>query len=166
MKLQLRSIIVLLLVFSIVPAMGTGMLALSSKQQDLEKSLDARLTEISRNSALLLRTDLDRFRQILLTSAQNPAYTEILRDPQQRKVWKQEVDRSLLNLTTIFPGMIDEACRIDTAGVELGRVVQGQIARDSALSTQEAASPFFQPTAQLVDGQVHYQTPYISPDTN
>jgi hypothetical protein len=107
-----------------------------------------------------------RFRQILLTSAQNPALIEVMREPQRRAEWKQSIDLSLLHLTTNFPGMIDETCRITPSGVELSRVVQGHVSPDNELSTNESRNPFFLATMRLPSGNVHYQPPYISPDTN
>src|SRR5947207_14151844 len=108
---------------------------------------------------------MERFRQIILTSSQNPAFAQIILDPSHRNSWKREVNLSLMQLTTIFPGMIDEACRIDSAGVEMGRVVQGTASSDANLSPDESANPFFKPTVSLSEKAIHYQQPYISPDT-
>jgi diguanylate cyclase (GGDEF)-like protein/PAS domain S-box-containing protein len=158
-------LVILLLLFSIVPTVGTVLLIVSAKHQDAQLAQDAHLADIARAGQSELRSDMERFRDILLTSAKNPAYTQILLDPARKGEWKREIDTSLLHLTTIFPGMIDEACRIDITGTELGRVVQGEVAADGELSDQEAKSPFFKPTEDLALGAVHYQLPYISPDT-
>ena len=44
-------------------------------------------------------------------------------------------------------------------------MVQGSVSDDSNLSPDESANPFFKPTVDLAKGEVHYHTPYISPDT-
>src|SRR5919201_2278344 len=146
-KRSLRpALVVLLVLFSVVPALGTVLLTVSARTQQAQLNLDSRVAETSRTIDYELKSDLERFRQVLLTSAQNPAYTQVLLDPQHINTWKRDLNQSLLNLTTVFPGMIDEACRIDTAGAELGRVVQGNISPDDNLSPDESANPFFKPT--------------------
>src|SRR5687767_13969094 len=119
MRLDLRALpIVLLLVFSVLPTAGTALLTASAKYQETEVALDARLGEVSRSVEFQLNSDLKHFRQVLLTTTQNPAMIEIIRDRAHRSEWKQAIEQSLLNLTTIFPGMIDETCRIDITGTE------------------------------------------------
>jgi signal transduction histidine kinase len=167
MRIHLRALpIVLLLLFSVIPTVATALLIASAKHQEAQVALDSRLAELSRTTEFQLSSDLIRFRQILLTTAQNPALIEVMRDPEHRAEWKQSIDLSLLHLTTNFPGMIDETCRITPSGVELSRVVQGHVSPDNELSTNESRNPFFLATMRLPSGDVHYQPPYVSPDTN
>src|SRR5438552_15930919 len=121
MRLRPRLMLVVLLVlFGTLPTIGTVLLIVSSKNEEAQLALDSHGAETSRTVDFELKSDLERFRQILLTSAQNPAFTQIILDPEHRDSWKRDVNLSLLNLTTIFPGMIDEACRITFVGGELG----------------------------------------------
>src|SRR6478672_6639937 len=100
-KLSLRpALIVLLVLFSVVPALGTTLLTVSARTQQAQIDLDSRVAETSRTIDYELTSDLQRFRQVLLTSAQNPAYTQILLDPQRKDTWKRDLNQSLLNLTT------------------------------------------------------------------
>ena len=167
MYLSLRTkLVILLLAFSLAPGLGAGLLVASSRHQDAQIALATRVAGAAQTADVEIRGDFERFRQILLTSAQNPSLVGILRDKQHPERYKQDVDRSLLNLTAMFPGMIDEACLIDPSGVERGRVVRGEVAPDDDLSEEEAEAPFFQPTLALPRGEIHYQQPYLSPDTN
>jgi len=61
---------------------------------------------------------------------------------------------------------VDETCVVDITGQEHARLVLGEIAPDTELSSEEAQTPFFKPTLQLSEGQVHIEKPYVSPDTN
>src|SRR5262245_9255213 len=103
--------LVFLLVASLIPMTSLALLTATSLHQEQQVRTDADLTELARATEARLRNDLERFQEILLISAQNPAYTEIMRDPNRQAAWKLEVDRSLAQLTRMFPGMIDEACR-------------------------------------------------------
>jgi signal transduction histidine kinase len=156
----------LLLVFSILPTIGTALLIATAKHQEAQVALDHNLDEMSNQLEGQLRSDLTDFRRILLTTANDPAFINIMRDPTHQRDWKQAVDRNLLNLTIHFPDMIDETCRITPAGAELARVVQGQVARDADLSHDESRNPFFLPTMALPAGTIHYHPPYVSPDTH
>jgi len=167
MHISLRFLsILLLLVFSVIPSFGTALLTSSARHQDAEQALDARLAELSVNVAFQLTGDLSRFRQILLTAAQNSAMIDILRDRPNHAAWKGAIERSLVQLTTTFPNMIDETCRIGPTGAELARVAQGQIAADADLAPDESRNPFFIPTMALPAGAIHVHTPYVSPDTH
>ncbi len=155
----------LILLFSVLPTVGTALLIASARHHEAQVALDARLVETSRGVEYQVQSDLKRFQQILLTSAQNPAFVEVMRDGAHRQEWKRQIDLSLLNLTKNFPGMIDETCRIAPWGAELARVVQGSISPDADLSPDESRNPFFAPTMAKAQGEVYFQAPYISPDT-
>src|SRR4051794_11146943 len=157
--------ITVLWLLAVLPTTGITFLTISTAHQDAQTTLDTRLAEVAQTASVRITTDLDHFRQILHISAENPSMTEIVSDPAQHQLSKSEVDRSLLALTTSFPGMIDEACMIDVFGNERGRVVQGAIAPDMQLSHDETRNPFFGPTLALPSGGIHYHPPYLSPDT-
>jgi signal transduction histidine kinase len=156
----------LILLFSVLPTVGTALLIASARYHEARVALDARLVETSRGVEYQVQSDLKRFQQVLLTSAQTPAFIEVMRDPAHRQEWKRQIDLSLLNLTKNFPGMIDETCRIAPWGAELARVVQGSVSPDADLSPDESRNPFFGPTMAKAPGEVYFQAPYLSPDTN
>src|SRR5262245_42932886 len=156
---------ILILLFSVLPTVGTALLIASARYHEAQVALDARLVENSRGVEYQVQSDLKRFQQILLTSTQNPAFVEVMRDGAHRQEWKRQIDLSLLNLTKNFPGMIDETCRIAPWGAELARVVQGSVSPDADLSPDESRNPFFRPTMAKAPGEVYFQPPYLSPDT-
>jgi diguanylate cyclase (GGDEF)-like protein/PAS domain S-box-containing protein len=159
--------ILVLIGVGLTPAAGLLALTVQAKHQEAEAAVDGRLAESAHTAEFQLSNDLQRFQQILLTSAQNPAYTAVVENPQERDRWTPQLNAALLQLTSTFAGMIDEACRIDPNGVELGRVVQGRLAPEDELSADESTdNPAFAPTMELPSGAVHFEQPYISPDTN
>src|SRR5205085_265669 len=117
-----------------------------ARQEREQQSQDAQLSESARSVEVEWKADIGHFEQLLLTTAHNPAMVEVMRDPKRQAMWKRMLDVSLLNLTLNFPGMIDEACRIDATGAELSRVVKGNLAGDADLSPDESNNPFFMPT--------------------
>ena len=167
MRPGLRTAAVLLLfAFGCIPAIAVLLLTASTQHRAAEVDLDARLTDASHSVGNQLGNEMERFRQILLTSARNPAFVYVLKDADRRAFWQTEVNQALLQLTSTFPGMIDEACRIDEHGVELGRVVKGEVAPDDELEEgEESSNPAFWPTMALPAGAVHYEPAYLSPDT-
>ncbi len=163
-RLQLAALLIL---FGALPLVVLLFLDASFKHQETTTTTEARLGEVSRNAEVELKGDFELFRQLLVTNAQNLALTQVVRDPKQHAMWKHEVDQSLTLLTTMLPGMIDEACRITPQGREVSRVVKGVVAPDADLSSDERINnPAFRPTMALPLGQVHYQAPYISPDSH
>ena len=70
-----------------------------------------------------------------------------------------------MQLNTLNPDLIDEACFISAGGPELGRQVKGVPAAVSDLSPDESGNPFFRATLDLAEGKVHQNAPYISPDS-
>ncbi len=114
-----------------------------------------------------------RARSIILLTANSPAFANVLAEPgtRQEKVGRQsrsirEVTHSLGYLEQLYPSSIGEACFIDAHGAEFARVVRGDIAPASDLSTEEEQAPFFAPAFALDFGQTHQTRPYVSPDTD
>jgi diguanylate cyclase (GGDEF)-like protein len=113
-----------------------------------------------------------RSRSIVLLTANSPAFANVLGEPGTRaqKVRRQsrnlrEVTHHLRYLEQLYPTSIGEACFIDAHGEEFARVVRGETAKPSDLSTTEEETPFFAPTFALGFGRVHQTAPYVSPDT-
>lgn len=113
-----------------------------------------------------------RSRSAILLTANSPAFANVLSEPGTRaqKVRKRgrsirEVTQQLGYLEQLYPSSIGETCFIDAKGEEFARVVRGDIAPASDLSTTEERSVFFAPTFALKVGHVHQTEPYVSPDT-
>ncbi|MCH7568914.1 MAG: HAMP domain-containing protein [Nanoarchaeota archaeon] len=81
--------------------------------------------------------------------------------PAQREL-KTELDEWIDFFQSRFP--VEETCLIDTTGQEHTRLVSREIAFDEDLSSEEETAPFFEPSFQLQQGEVHVQYPYMSPD--
>jgi diguanylate cyclase (GGDEF)-like protein len=113
-----------------------------------------------------------RARSVVLLTANSPAFANVLGEPGTRaeKVRRQgrhiaEVTHHLRYLEELYPTSIGEACFIDADGEEFARVVRGDVAPASDLSTEEEQAPFFAPAFALDAGQTHQTRPYVSPDT-
>ena len=78
----------------------------------------------------------------------------------------RNTSRALAYLEQLFPGSIGEACFIDRGGAENARAVKGKAEPPSALSPDETAASFFDPSFALRPGEVYQSAPYVSPDTN
>ncbi|MBF0138545.1 MAG: methyl-accepting chemotaxis protein [Magnetococcus sp. DMHC-1] len=81
--------------------------------------------------------------------------------PRQRAL-KDMIDRWTMSLQHRFP--IVETCVIDKTGQEHSRITNGEVAPDEDFSSEENGAPFFEPTFKLNEGEVHVQSPYMSPD--
>jgi len=81
--------------------------------------------------------------------------------PAQREL-KTKLDEWIDFFQSRFP--VEETCLIDTIGQEHTRLVSREIASDEDLSSEEETAPFFEPSFQLQQGEVHVQYPYMSPD--
>ncbi len=121
-----------------------------------------------RDKKNLLTQQVEKFRQILLTTSRNPAFTRYYTaaDPAEREAWRREAERAIGFLTGTFKGMIDESCFIHGTGAELARVTFGEPAPASDLSPDESGSVYFRPTMDAAPGQVVTVGPYVSPDSN
>jgi diguanylate cyclase (GGDEF)-like protein len=120
-----------------------------------------------------LENYFERARAINAVLAANPVFADFYEAPgtNQEKVdagspLVARVNDALAYLVRLFPGMVGEACFIDSSGAEIARVVDGVPAPPSALSHHEAENPFFAPTLALGPGKVYQAKEYESPDTH
>jgi len=134
--------------------------------------LERRLAAETVEHADALDNYFARARAVILLTANSPGFANVLAEPGTRedKVRRQsrniaEVTHQMRYLETLYPKSIGEACFIDRNGAEFARVVRGDVAPASDLSTEEKQTVFFRPTFALRFGQVHQTHPYISPDT-
>ena len=163
------SLLALLIGIALVP-LAYG---LAAKEHDRDVSQVRRELEAEADSHA---GDLDayfkRARSVILLTANQPAFRHFDEQPgsQPQKVHAggrnlADVTAALAYLEHLYPTSIGETCFIDSNGNEAARVVRGQKAPASELSTQEESSPFFAPTFALPIGAVYQAAPYVSPDT-
>jgi diguanylate cyclase (GGDEF)-like protein len=155
-------------VLLIPTALGLAKLDHDRKVSEIERMLVAETEE----HGGALNSYFARARSVILLTANSPAFANVLAEPGTRrdKVRDQgrslrEVTHSLGYLERLYPSSIGEACFIDVHGAEFARVVRGEIASASDLSTTEEQASFFAPTFALDFGQVYQARPYVSPDT-
>jgi hypothetical protein len=80
----------------------------------------------------------------------------------ERKKMKGEIEAVALVAQKRF--VVDEMCLIDHTGQEVARIVFDKVAPDEALSPDESGAPFFKPSFEKKDKEVHVQSPYLSAD--
>lgn len=158
-------LVVLFLVFSVGPLLLGGFWIADSVREESMRQMETKLREDAETSASRLEVDLRRFRDILITSSQNPAFAAYFTDPQRQEFWLSEINKAVMNITASFPGMIDEVCRIAQDGREVARVTGTELAGKEDLSDDESGAIFFKPTIALEKGRVYQSAPYVSPDT-
>jgi len=100
-----------------------------------------------------------------LIAANNQVLRRWYTEPGKRAEFSGPVNGTLVQLHSLYPDLIDEACFIDRKGPEQARMVKGQIAETADLSPDESAAPFFAPTFALSAGKVHQHGPYVSADS-
>jgi methyl-accepting chemotaxis protein len=100
-----------------------------------------------------------------LIAADNEVLTRWYTEPGERSRLRGTVNAVLVQLYSLYPDLIDEACFIDHGGPEQARMVKGEVAPQSDLSPDESESPFFGPTFAVGAGKVHQHGPYVSPDS-
>src|SRR3954469_12636351 len=101
----------------------------------------------------------------LLVADQDTVLRDWYRHPDLREALRPEMDALLLQLHSVFPDLIDEACVIDASGVEFARQAKGQTAPVSDLSPDESRAPFFVPTLKQPAGGVAQGIVYRSEDS-
>lgn len=100
-----------------------------------------------------------------LIAANNQVLSRWYTEPDKRPQFAAPVNSALVQLHSLYPDLIDEACFIDHAGPEQARMVRGEIAAPADLSPDESEAPFFAPTFAVRAGQVHQHGPYVSEDS-
>jgi methyl-accepting chemotaxis protein len=101
----------------------------------------------------------------VVIGAQDSALQDWYTHPQTRSRLRPQIEGLLVQLHTVFPDLVDEACVIQADGRELARQTKGEVALLSDLSPDESQAPFFKPTIALSDGQVWQNAPYLSEDS-
>lgn len=100
-----------------------------------------------------------------LIAANNQVLSRWYTEPGKRRQFLAPVNGVLVQLYSLYPDLIDEACFIDRKGPEQARMVKSVVAPAAELSSDESQNPFFAPTFALGAGKVHQHGPYVSPDS-
>ncbi len=160
-----RSLIVRFVLAGLVPLLAAS--ALLFVQQ--KSAARTQAEQNAHNRAATVAGDLGRefqsWRTELLVAANNPVLRQWYEQPSQDNALRGEVDRALLQLNTLNPDLIDEACFVSARGPELARQVEGVAAPLSDSVGRRERQPFFRATFTVSGGQVHQNAPYISPDS-
>lgn len=101
----------------------------------------------------------------LLIASKNAAFSMYFQEPGNRAHWVHEQNKTLKYLRSIYPDIVDEACFIDSNGVELSRIVHDKIAHSHELDSGEERSSFFKGAFALSEGEVFQGRPVVSEDT-
>jgi len=161
-----RSLIVRFILAGVVPLLAAcGVLFLQQRAQSSTQAKNSARADAGAVAADLGR-EFQSWRTELLVAGNNPALQEWFTAPASHGQLRGQIDGLLLQLNSLNPSLIDEACYISATGPELGRQVKGQAAPPSDLSPDESGNPFFRATLALGPGQVHQNAPYISPDSH
>ncbi len=159
--------LLIVLVAGLLPTVsGFGPEALTGLREAREERIQT-LERMLRDRRLILEHQTEKFRQILLTTSQNPAFRRYFQaaTPEEREAWRREMERAVGFLSLTFSGMVDEACSIAAGGAELARVTRGEPAPPEDLSPDESENLFFRPTMEASPGEVTVSGPYVSPDS-
>ena len=154
----------------VLVAVGVGVGVLHGRSD--RQTLDRRLHVEARQRAAAIVDYFDRAADVMLLSAQNPAFGNFYDLPGTREqklvdgnAALEEAAAALAYMVRLYPDSIGEVCFIDAHGAENARVVRTVRADVEDLSSNESANPFFAPTIALGQGQVYQARPYVSPDT-
>ncbi len=105
------------------------------------------------------------WRNELLIAANNDILRRWYADPADRDELRPAVEGMLVQLHSLYPDLVDEACLIDVGGIEAARQVRGEPAPLQDLSPDESEASFFAPTFALDAGGVYQNSPYVSADS-
>jgi methyl-accepting chemotaxis protein len=169
-ELQGRALIVWMIarfvLAGLVPLLALSTLLVTQEQAAARSQAGQTSVDQAGSVADDLSRELASWRTQLLISSNDPVLRQWFEKAPNVPALRAEVNRALVQLNTLNPDLIDEACFISAGGPELGRQVKGVPAAVSELSPDESGNPFFRATLDLAEGQVHQNAPYISPDSN
>lgn len=157
---------IVLLAIGVVPLAATSLFFYYTAKDALFKNV---FKELKWNVDEVAEIIEDHFTQTgndLLIASRNAAFTMYFKDPDNRRHWVAEQHKSLKNLRSLYPDMLDEACYIDASGKEVSRIVYDEISHEHDLSSEEERSEFFVEAFKLEEGEVYQGKPAISEDTN
>lgn len=165
-KKSLRAkVTLILLLVGIVPLAATSAFFYYTAKDALFKNVFNDLKWSIDEVSLVIENYFNEAQKDLLIASRNTAFNMYFLDPENRRHWVNEQQRTLKYLRTIYPDMIDEACFIDSTGKEISRIVFDEISHEHDLSSGEDRSEFFQEAFKMNEGEVYQGRPVISEDT-
>ena len=138
-----------------------GVLIQQSANADAQATAEQRAGAVAGNIGALFQEWHDE----ILIADQNLVLRQWFSDPGRRADLRPEVDALLMQLHSVYPTLIDEACVISADGTEHARMAKGQTAPIADLSPDESGAPFFTPALQQPAGGVVQGSPYLSEDS-
>ncbi len=102
----------------------------------------------------------------LLFASQNAAFRMYYIEPGRRGYWLAEQKKTLRYINKTYPDIVDEACFVDSSGMELASIVHDRIVPKKELLSDEQKDVFFRQALLLGDGEVYQGRPMISEETN
>ncbi|MDQ1536987.1 MAG: hypothetical protein QOE58_1380, partial [Actinomycetota bacterium] len=166
---RLTALVSALLGFVLLGAAAAS--AVAAGQDAKRNDVDQALSFNAASQAAALKEYFERAESIDLLLANDSVYQKFnpglgRLSPARSREAAAETGRSMAYLEKLYPDRISEACFIDAAGTELGRVVRGRVAPASEMSMAEKGNPFFAPTMRTPEGSVYQAGPYVSQDTH
>lgn len=144
---------------------GTGLLVFQ-EGADVGARTQTEAAQRTVAAASTLSDMVTAWRTELLTASDNAVLRQWYEHSRSRPSLQADLNGALVQLHSLYPDLIDEACYIDRSGAEQARVTKGVVARRADLSPDESGNPFFRPTFALPVGEVYQAEPYISPDSH
>lgn len=179
--MKIRDQLIVFFSITIIFSVGiTSFLALSYTEDGI---IDAEIAHMkAQNKEIMhdIETLHSRASEDLVFTLKNPKFVEyfelpeskagniydengVLQFTERQTELKQELERWTYHFQNKFD--VDETCLIDSSGQEHTRLVLTKIAPDEDLSSEEASTPFFEPSFMKQKDEVHVQYPYVSPDS-
>jgi len=138
---------------------------MKSKVAEKEAVINSLHRRASEDIVFALENSLFRtYFELPETKAGNQYVDGVLQFTERQRKVKSELEEWIHTFQTKFT--IDETCLIDAAGQEHSRLVSRRIESDDHLSRTEYEMPFFKPSFEKEQGEVHLESPYLSPDTH
>jgi signal transduction histidine kinase len=138
---------------------------MESKVAEKEEIINSLHQRASQDIVFALKNPLFRvYFELPETKAGNQYVDGVLQFTERQRRIKAELEDWIFTFQAKFT--IDETCLIDSTGQEHSRLVSRKIEPDERLSSDEHEMPFFKPSFKKGPGEVHVESPYLSPDTH
>src|SRR5664279_1043590 len=137
-----RSLIVRFVLAGLVPLLAASALLFMQQRSAAFTQAEQTAQSQAATTAGDLARDFQSWRTELLVASNNPVLRQWFAKGADSAALRGEVNRALLELSSVNPGLVDEACFISATGQELGREVKGTSAPISDLSPSERVNAF------------------------
>jgi len=154
-----------LLVPTLIPVVIAGSLAVRSAGDAQSALAQREASAVAARIATRFDQTLHERAATLRLTATSSALAEVYRHPRRADALQSTVSAELTRVQALDPDLTQEICLLDADGAERAQLVGGQALDLVALSLNESESVWEAPSLALRAGQVHQQSPYVSPDT-